>query len=201
MSASPVRQASRSITAAGEYAEGKYRRHFTLASGRFAMIDNGLGFRRVPWAPFLEKQLGHHVSGLARDGGGVDWVLGEGGDWAMRARDYRLQPCQLGLFGRIFLAALRVSASRSLAISAYLTRAPQPGPVWTLVDKEPTTAASLAASNSSRVCRRQNGGQRPQQRPKWLADVTPRKVMQKHSTTLNKARLRRSLSEKAIYET
>ena len=28
----------------------------TLASGRFAMIDDGLGFQLVPWSPSLEKQ-------------------------------------------------------------------------------------------------------------------------------------------------
>jgi type IV secretory pathway VirD2 relaxase len=57
----------------GEYVAGTYRRHLTLASGRFAMIDDGLGFQLVPWTPSLEKQLGRHVSGVARDDGGVDW--------------------------------------------------------------------------------------------------------------------------------
>ncbi|GAA5661763.1 hypothetical protein Brsp07_00223 [Brucella sp. NBRC 14130] len=60
----------------GEYVAGTYRRRLTLASGRFAMIDDGLGFQLVPWTPSLEKQLGRHVSGVARDDGGVDWSLG-----------------------------------------------------------------------------------------------------------------------------
>ncbi|WP_374636116.1 relaxase/mobilization nuclease domain-containing protein [Agrobacterium salinitolerans] len=60
----------------GEYVAGTYRRRLTLASGRFAMIDNGLGFQLVPWTPSLEKQLGRHVSGVARDDGGVDWSFG-----------------------------------------------------------------------------------------------------------------------------
>ena len=47
-----------------------------LASGRFAMIDDGLGFQLVPWSPSLEKQIGRHVSGVARDDGGVDWDFG-----------------------------------------------------------------------------------------------------------------------------
>jgi type IV secretory pathway VirD2 relaxase len=62
--------------ASGEYVAGAYRQRFALASGRFAMIDDGLGFQLVPWTPSLEKQLGRHVSGVARDGGGVDWGFG-----------------------------------------------------------------------------------------------------------------------------
>ena len=60
----------------GEYVAGSYRQRFTLASGRFAMIDDGLGFQLVPWTPSLEKQLGRHVSGIARDDGGIDWSFG-----------------------------------------------------------------------------------------------------------------------------
>ncbi len=60
----------------GEYVAGTYRQRLTLASGRFAMIDDGLGFQLVPWSPSLDKQLGRHVSGIARDGGGVDWDFG-----------------------------------------------------------------------------------------------------------------------------
>ena len=60
----------------GEYVAGSYRQRFTLASGRFAMIDDGLGFQLVPWSPSLEKQIGRHVSGVARDDGGVDWDFG-----------------------------------------------------------------------------------------------------------------------------
>ncbi|WP_456856540.1 relaxase/mobilization nuclease domain-containing protein [Bradyrhizobium sp. USDA 4501] len=60
----------------GEYVAGTYRQRLTLASGRFAMLDYGLGFQLVPWSPSLEKQLGKHVSGVARDVGGVDWSFG-----------------------------------------------------------------------------------------------------------------------------
>ncbi len=62
--------------ASGEYVAGSYRQRFTLASGRFAMLDDGLGFQLVPWTPSLEKQLGRHVSGIARDDGGIDWSFG-----------------------------------------------------------------------------------------------------------------------------
>jgi len=65
----------------GDYVAGTYSRRFTLASGRVAMIevitgDGGLGFQLVPWTPSLEQQLGRHVSGIARNGGGIDWSFG-----------------------------------------------------------------------------------------------------------------------------
>lgn len=60
----------------GEYVAGTYRRRFTLASGRFAMLDDGLGFQLVPWTPSLEKHLGRHISGVARSDGGIDWSFG-----------------------------------------------------------------------------------------------------------------------------
>jgi type IV secretory pathway VirD2 relaxase len=62
--------------ATGEYVAGTYRQRFALASGRFAMIDEGLGFQLVPWTPSLEKKLGQHVSGIARNDAGVDWSFG-----------------------------------------------------------------------------------------------------------------------------
>ncbi len=63
-------------SAAGEYVAGTYRRRFTLASGRYAMIDDGLGFKLVPWTPSVEKHIGQHISGVARADGGVDWSFG-----------------------------------------------------------------------------------------------------------------------------
>lgn len=60
----------------GEYVAGTYRQRFALASGRFAMIDDGLGFQLVPWTPSLDRQLGQHVAGVARNDGGVDWSFG-----------------------------------------------------------------------------------------------------------------------------
>ena len=47
-----------------------------LASGRFAMIDDGLGFSLVPWRPALEQHVGRMVSGVALPGGDVSWSLG-----------------------------------------------------------------------------------------------------------------------------
>ena len=54
------------------------RRQLNLASGRYAMIDNGLGFALVPWSPSLDKQIGKHISGVMRGDGGVDWSFGRG---------------------------------------------------------------------------------------------------------------------------
>ncbi|RVM14256.1 relaxase/mobilization nuclease domain-containing protein [Sinorhizobium meliloti] len=60
----------------GDYVAGTYRQRFALASGRFAMVDDGIGFRLVPWTPSMENRLGQHVSGVARADGGVDWSFG-----------------------------------------------------------------------------------------------------------------------------
>jgi len=60
----------------GESVVGMYRQRLDLASGRFAMIDDGMGFELVPWKPQLEKHLGQTVSGTVTAGGGIDWTLG-----------------------------------------------------------------------------------------------------------------------------
>lgn len=57
----------------GEHVSGIYRQRVSLASGRFAMIDDGLGFQLVPCRPALEPRLGLHVSGTMSSGGAVDW--------------------------------------------------------------------------------------------------------------------------------
>jgi len=60
----------------GERVSGVYRRSMQLASGRFAMLDDGVGgFSLVPWRPVLERRLGATVGGVAR-GGGVSWDIG-----------------------------------------------------------------------------------------------------------------------------
>jgi type IV secretory pathway VirD2 relaxase len=47
-----------------------------LASGRFGMIDDGLGFSLVPWRPALEQHVGRQISGITTPGGDVDWSFG-----------------------------------------------------------------------------------------------------------------------------
>jgi type IV secretory pathway VirD2 relaxase len=61
---------------AGETIAGVYRQRVDLSSGRFAMIDDGMGFQLVPWRPALEQQLGRHISGVMSPGGGVEWTFG-----------------------------------------------------------------------------------------------------------------------------
>ncbi len=61
---------------AGERVTGIYRQRLTLVSGRFAMIDNGLGFQLVPWSREIERRLGQHIAGVAKDGGGIEWSIG-----------------------------------------------------------------------------------------------------------------------------
>jgi len=63
-------------SATGEHVAGIYRQRVILSSGRFAMIDDGLGFQLVPWRPALEQQLGRQVSGVMPPSGGVDWSFG-----------------------------------------------------------------------------------------------------------------------------
>ena len=62
--------------ATGEHVSGVYRQRLTLSSGRFAMLDSGLGFQLVPWSREIERKLGQHIAGVARDGGGIEWSLG-----------------------------------------------------------------------------------------------------------------------------
>jgi hypothetical protein len=45
-------------TSADEYVSGRLAGVASLVSGRFAMIENGLGFQLVPWQPLLEKRIG-----------------------------------------------------------------------------------------------------------------------------------------------
>ncbi|MFS3137132.1 relaxase/mobilization nuclease domain-containing protein [Gluconacetobacter sacchari] len=59
--------------APGDNVAGIYRKRLVLATGRYAMIDNGLGFQLVPWTPAIELQIGKAVSGVVRDAGSVSW--------------------------------------------------------------------------------------------------------------------------------
>ena len=45
----------------GESVAGIYRERLSLPSGRFALIEDGLGFSLVPWKPSLERHLGQHA--------------------------------------------------------------------------------------------------------------------------------------------
>ena len=95
----------------GERIVGVYRQRVALASGRFAMIDDGLGFQLVPWRPALEQHLGRQVSGVAARGGGVTWSLrkenrsGES-DWELPSAS---APADEALDEKSFAIALHVA--------------------------------------------------------------------------------------------
>ena len=50
----------------GGRASGVYRQSIQLASGRFAMLDDGVGFSLVPWRPVIEQRLGQRISVMVR---------------------------------------------------------------------------------------------------------------------------------------
>lgn len=47
-----------------------------LASGRYAMLDDGMGFNLMPWKPVIEQRLGQQIAATVRDGG-VSWEIGK----------------------------------------------------------------------------------------------------------------------------
>lgn len=61
--------------AQGERVQGILRRRVDLASGRFALIENGRDFTLVPWRPVLERHMGKEVSGIVRQDG-ISWGIG-----------------------------------------------------------------------------------------------------------------------------
>jgi len=72
-----ARQTGRSVRsiAQGEAVEGVYRRRLDLASGRYAVIDDGLGFHLAPWRSAIEAHRGQTVGGIL-EAGGMRWSLG-----------------------------------------------------------------------------------------------------------------------------
>ncbi len=59
----------------GQRVSGIYRRSVMLASGRYAMLDDGMGFSLVPWRPVIEQRLGQQLAATVR-GSGVSWEIG-----------------------------------------------------------------------------------------------------------------------------
>ncbi|WP_101674380.1 relaxase/mobilization nuclease and DUF3363 domain-containing protein [Alloalcanivorax mobilis] len=59
----------------GQRVAGIYRRSVMLASGRYAMLDDGMGFSLVPWRPMIEQRLGQQLTAVVR-GDFVSWDLG-----------------------------------------------------------------------------------------------------------------------------
>jgi type IV secretory pathway VirD2 relaxase len=59
----------------GQRVAGVYGRSVMLASGRYAMLDDGMGFSLVPWKPVIEQRLGQQLAATVR-GGTASWELG-----------------------------------------------------------------------------------------------------------------------------
>lgn len=51
----------------GDRVSGVYRRSVLLASGRFAILDDGMGFSLVPWRPIIEQRVGQTVTAIVRE--------------------------------------------------------------------------------------------------------------------------------------
>lgn len=56
-------------------ASGVYRCSVMLASGRYAMLDDGLGFTLVPWRPVLTRRLGESMT-VSIEQGRATWMFG-----------------------------------------------------------------------------------------------------------------------------
>lgn len=54
---------------------GVYRRSVTLVSGRFAMLDDGIGFSLVPWQRVIDKRIGQAMSASIQ-GIRITWTFG-----------------------------------------------------------------------------------------------------------------------------
>ena len=58
----------------GQRVAGIYRRSVMLASGRYAMLDDGMSFSLVPWKPVIEQRLGQQLAATMR-GSGISWQV------------------------------------------------------------------------------------------------------------------------------
>ncbi len=70
------RRLSSAQSGPGEYVMGRLAGVANLTSGRFAMIEDGMGFQLVPWQPVLEKRIDQYLSGVWRDDGGIECGFG-----------------------------------------------------------------------------------------------------------------------------
>ena len=63
-------------TKPGWHLSGRLAGSTDLVSGRYAMIEDGLGFSLVPWQPVLDQHIGRRITGIVRGDGGIEWNLG-----------------------------------------------------------------------------------------------------------------------------
>lgn len=65
----------------GENVAGVYRATIQLVSGRFSILDDGVGFSLVPWCSEVEKYLGRQVFAIVKNTSqGISWKIGKGID-------------------------------------------------------------------------------------------------------------------------
>lgn len=60
--------------AEGQRVAGIYRRSVILASGRYAMLDDAIGFSLVPWKPVIDQRMGQQLAAIVH-GSGVSWEV------------------------------------------------------------------------------------------------------------------------------
>lgn len=58
----------------GQRVAGIYRCSVTLASGPYAMLDDGIGFSLVLWRPVIDQRLGQQIAATRRYG--ASWEIG-----------------------------------------------------------------------------------------------------------------------------
>lgn len=63
----------------GQHVRGVYRRSVMLASGRYAVLDDGTGFSLVPWKPMIEQRLGQELAATVHRSS-VSWEVGRNRD-------------------------------------------------------------------------------------------------------------------------
>jgi hypothetical protein len=80
----------------GEYIGGTLIGCIQFAAGRFAMIDDGIGFQLVPWQPVLDKRIGQHITGIMRSAGGIEWSFGRKRGLGSECPQYRDLPIAMG---------------------------------------------------------------------------------------------------------
>ena len=59
----------------GERVTGIYRRNVQLASGRYAMLEDGVEFNLVPWKPVIDHRLGQRIAATVTSAGSY-WHIG-----------------------------------------------------------------------------------------------------------------------------
>lgn len=63
----------------GQRVSGVYRRSVMLASGRYAMLDDGKGFSLVPWRPVIESRMGQQIAAIVHSSS-VSWDISRSRD-------------------------------------------------------------------------------------------------------------------------